>query len=90
MPWGRRPFTLTAHGRTLTLKQWAAETGLRVSTLQMRVYSRWPPERIVDTPLIPRAEKGRPTGAVRPSAVWQDFDDCTCIPDRASALKRSS
>jgi hypothetical protein len=50
---------LTVRGRTLSLPQWAAETGIRVVTLRARVYNHWPPERVVDTPPIPPAEKGR-------------------------------
>jgi hypothetical protein len=59
MPRGGPPLTMTVGGETLTLKQWAAKTGIRVRTLDNRLRNHWPPEKVVDTPLMTPVEKGR-------------------------------
>jgi hypothetical protein len=56
---GRPPVTLTAHGKTLTLRQWAAETGMSLSTVRLRIYMGWPPEAVVDTPTTAKPESGK-------------------------------
>ena len=38
---------LTAFGRTLTLREWSAETGITLRSLVWRVAAGWPPEEVV-------------------------------------------
>ena len=38
---------ITAFGKTMTLSEWSAETGISRSTLSSRLYRGWPTERIV-------------------------------------------
>lgn len=42
----RRNRYITASGKTLTIAQWADETGLRYSLIQQRLYMGWNPDRI--------------------------------------------
>lgn len=60
--------TLTARGRTLTLDQWAAETGISKTTLCSRIdWLGWDAERALTTPVDRRFRRGgRPrSGAPR-------------------------
>lgn len=57
MPRPRR--TVTAHGLTLTLDEWAARSGVPAQCLRARLDTLgWPPERAVDTPADKRFRKG--------------------------------
>lgn len=51
--------TITAHGETHTIKEWAALTGLAYSTIYERYFGKgWPAEKAVG----PRAAWWRPKG----------------------------
>jgi hypothetical protein len=55
--------TLTAFGRTQTIGEWAKETGLPPTTINMRMRcGTWTPEDIVTVPKGARKGTGRPTG----------------------------
>lgn len=53
----RRNRWVTFQGRTLTIAQWAAETGIGYFTLRQRLLIRgWPPERALTAPVMTPGE----------------------------------
>lgn len=53
------PRKITAHGRTLTLAEWAAETGLHPKTITSRLdVLNWPPERALSARADGRFRRG--------------------------------
>lgn len=43
--------TITYNGQTLTIAQWAKETGICKGTIRDRYYKGWTPEAIITTPV---------------------------------------
>lgn len=63
------PHPITANGRTQSIQEWAAQTGLTVKTIYSRIHTLgWTPERAVTTKANPRFSRGgRPAkGTPRP------------------------
>lgn len=48
---GHAPKLYTAHGKTLTIRQWSAETGISVGTLRFRLAHGWTMEDAVTRPV---------------------------------------
>ena len=51
---GSAPRAITALGRTMSVKQWAEETGLPYSTISTRLWIGWSPEDAVTYPSLGR------------------------------------
>lgn len=51
---GSAPRPITALGRTMSIKQWAEETGLSYSTICTRLWIGWPPDDAVSYPSLGR------------------------------------
>ncbi len=49
---------LTVNGETLTITEWARRTGLKKTTIRMRLVSGWPPDRAVNAPPMTRQQCG--------------------------------
>jgi AraC-like DNA-binding protein len=75
-----QPMTITAFGQTMTLYQWAQETGMSRSTLRSRIEYGWDPERALTEEIGHDANKPRMFTAFGETLSVRDWSRRTGIP----------
>ncbi len=60
LPYRKKPYLITAKGKTQTLAEWASELGVPHATLHERLSNGWPDENIID-PNFKRTVRNTPS-----------------------------